>query len=128
LAVTFGMIKVSYDSALNVLILEYQGKHEPEHAEQFFVDIQKVMPKHGKGFRILTDLSGLQSMNPKTKEAIKKAMEFFNAQGVTEIIRVIPDPEKDIGFNIMSHFHYSKDVNIINVKSREEALARLSQP
>ena len=50
---------------------------------------------------------------------------FLNAQGVTEILRVIPDPAQDIGLNIMSLFHYSKEVKFLTLQFREEAETRL---
>jgi hypothetical protein len=52
-------------------------------------------------------------------------MSLFNAQGVKKIIRVIPSPDKDIGLNIMSYFHYSNTVKVVVVPSRQEAEERL---
>jgi hypothetical protein len=46
-------------------------------------------------------------------------------RSVTEIIRVIPDPNMDIGFNIMSASHYSKQIKVHTVRSRQEAEAHL---
>ena len=62
-------------------------------------------------------------MDFSVKGEIEKAMDLFNAQGVTEIIRVIPDPNMDIGFNIMSASHYSKQIKVNTVRSRQEAEA-----
>ncbi len=121
------MFKVSYNQALNAVIVEFAGKVDASQAEAFYSDIQKAIPKHGKGFKILTDLSGVQMMDPDTRGPIKKAMDFFNEHGVTEVIRVITDPSHDIGFNIMSLFHYSSKVKFLTVQSREEAEARLAE-
>ncbi len=120
------MIKVSYDEPRNVVILEFSGKIDTSHAEQSYREIQKVIPNHQKGFRVLTDLSFLESADPKILNVLKKSMDYFNLHGVKEVLRVIPDPEKDIGFNILSLFHYSKDVICLTLQSREEAQARLS--
>ena len=119
------MIKVCYDRDRNTLILEFVGKIDSVRAAQFYKDVQKLLPKCHEGVKILTDLSALEEMDPDIKGAIKKAMDLFNARGVTDIIRVIPDPTKDIGFNIMSLFHYSKEVKFVTLQSREEAEARL---
>ncbi|MCR4337315.1 MAG: STAS domain-containing protein [Candidatus Omnitrophica bacterium] len=119
------MIKASYDPEYNVVIVEFEGRIDAAQAEQFFSDIEKVLPKHGKSFKLLTDLSLLQSMDPNVRGTIKKAMDFFNAKGVTQVVRVIPHPDQDIGFKIMSLFHYSKEVEILTVQSRGEAQARL---
>ncbi len=64
-------------------------------------------------------------MDFEVRGTIKKTMDFFNQQGIMEIIRVIPKPEQDIGFGIMSIFHYSKEVVITTLQSREEAEERL---
>ena len=119
------MVKVSYDREHNTVIIEFEGNIDASQAEKVFPDLEKILPKHGKGFKLLTDFSSVQTMELKVKAAIEKAMEIFNAQGVTEIIRVIPDPALDIGLNIMSRSHYSRDVKVLTLRSRGEAQARL---
>ena len=120
------MIKASYDPEHNAVIMELAGKIDALQMERFISEIQKVIPKHGKGFRILTDLSGVQEVALEAREPIKKLMDFLDDQGVTEILRVIADPAQDIGLNIMSLFHYSKEVKFFTFQSREEAQSRLS--
>jgi len=119
------MVKVSYDDEHNTVIIEFEGNIDIAQAERFFSDIEKVLPKPGKGFKLLTDFSSVQTMELAVKDEIKKAMGLFNARGVTEILRVLPDPDMDIGLNIMSRSRYSQDVKILTLRSREEALARL---
>lgn len=36
-------------------------------------------------------------------------------------MRIVPDPKKDIGFRVMSYFHYAADVGIVTVETMEEA-------
>jgi hypothetical protein len=40
------------------------------------------------------------------------------------VVRVIPDPTKDIGLNILSVFHYRHRVRVVTCQTMEEA-ARL---
>ena len=103
-----------------MVVIEFVGKIDVQQAKQSYLDIQKVTPKDGKGFKILTDLSRVESADLEIAPVIKKSMDFFDSQGVTEIIRVIPDPAQDIGFNILSLFHYSKKVKFITVQSQKE--------
>ena len=119
------MIQINYDRRHNAVIIEFSGKVDAEQGEQYLPKIPKVIPKHGKGFALLVDLSSAESMDPKIQETITKAMDLFNAAGVTKVIRVIPDPDTGIGFNILSVFHYSKKVKILTLPSRAEALQRL---
>ena len=121
------MIKISYDQGHNTVIIEFVGVIDAAQGERYFPEIEKVIPKHGKGFQLLVDLSATKHMDPGIKEWIKKSMKLFNASGVAKIIRVIPNSAHDIGFNIMSLFHYSSSVRILTVSSRREAWARLKK-
>ncbi len=115
------MIKVSYKKKYNVVIIEFIAKVDVAQAELFYSDVQQVLLKCGKGLRLLTDLSLVEEMDLEVRKIIKKVMDLFNKQKVSEIIRVVSDPSQDIGFGIMSIFHYAKEIPIIVLKSREEA-------
>ena len=119
------MIRVSYDKPRNVVVIEFLGTVTPADGEQFFLDAEHVLPKCGNGFAVLTDISGLDRIEPDVKDAIARSMDLLNSHGVKKVVRVIPDPAKDIGFNILSIFHYDKDVMIMTVESREEGWERL---
>ena len=119
------MIQINYDRRHNAVVIEFSGKVDTDQGEQYLPRIPEVIPKHGKGFALLVDLSSVESMDTKIQESITKAMDLFNAAGVTKVIRVIPDPDKGIGFNILSVFHYSKNVKILTLPSRAEAMKRL---
>ena len=106
------MIKVRYDRERNTVIVEFEGNVDAEQAKQFFVDLENIRPKPENDFKLLTDFSLVDGMEFNVKSEIEKAMDLFNAQGVTEIIRVIPDPNMDIGFNLMSASHYSKQIKV----------------
>jgi len=119
------MLKASYDRERNTVIIEFIGKVNAAQTEPFFAEIQKVVPKHGKGFRLLTDFTALEEMGDDIQASIKKTMDYFNEQGVTQILRVIPTLDQDFGFNMLSLFHYSKKVKFLTLKSRAEAEERL---
>jgi hypothetical protein len=40
---------------------------------------------------------------------------------VSKVIRIIPDPRKDIGLRILSLFHYDRGVRILTFHDRNEA-------
>jgi anti-anti-sigma regulatory factor len=119
------MVKVRYDRKRNTVIVEFEGNVDAEQAKHFFADLDEVRPKLETTFRLLTDFSLVDSMEFSVKGEIEKAMDLFNAQGVTEIIRVIPDANMDIGFNLMSAAHYSKQIKVHTVRSRQQAEAHL---
>ncbi len=119
------MIKVSYNKEHNAIVIEFIGEVDAAQGEQQILDIKKAIPKDKKGFTLLVDLTLVEKMDPKVKGSIKKAMDLLNVNGVTKIFRVIPNPEKDIGLNIMSFFHYSPTVKIVTLPSRKDAQALL---
>lgn len=119
------MIKARYDQNRNVLVIELAGKINAPQMSALCGEVQALLPRLRKGFKLLTDLTEVYEVDPDIKEPTKKLMEFINSQGVTEILRVIPDPSHDIGLGIMSLFHYSKDVQFYTFQSRREAEARL---
>lgn len=122
------MIRVQCDSKRNLVMAHFSGKIDPAAAETFFEDIQKVIPQCGKGFQLLTDLTDIQEVDFKIQPTIQKVMKYLNDQGVREILRVIPDPSKDIGLNIMSAFHYSKNVTFRTFQTRDEVERALNSP
>jgi hypothetical protein len=42
------------------------------------------------------------------------------------VVRIIPDPRKDIGLSIMSVFHYRRGVRIVTCETLAEALSALA--
>jgi hypothetical protein len=57
---------------------------------------------------------------------IGKLMELCAQKGVGTLVRVIPDPRKDIGLNILSLFHYGPRVRAVTCQTMSEAAELLS--
>jgi hypothetical protein len=53
-------------------------------------------------------------------------MDLMSKLGVAKVVRVIPDPHKDIGLNIMSLFHYPRRIPIVTCPTLKEAMAELA--
>ena len=70
---------------------------------------------------MLTDLSGLDSMELDCATELTAVMDAFKATGVGTVVRIVPDPAKDIGFNILSIVHYRRGVRIATCQTAEEA-------
>lgn len=115
------MIKVRDDRPHDAVIVEFEGDIDLAQAQRSFGDLRKLVAKHGKGFKVLVDFTSVATMDVDVEREIKEAMKYFNAKGVGEIIRVLPDPEVAVGFNYISRFFYSKDVKLANFTSREQA-------
>lgn len=84
-------------------------------------EISAVLPQVRPGFTVVTDLSALNTMSLDCAPDLTKAMDAFRARGVATVVRVIPDPTKDIGFNILAIVHYRRGIRVITCKTRAEA-------
>lgn len=115
------MVKSYYDNDQNAVVLEFEGNVDVAEAKRSFDEMGKTSPQKGKGFRLITDFSKLDTIDIGVKSFIEKAMELFKNQGVTEIIRVIPDPNMEVGMNLISTAHYPKSVKVHTMRSRHEA-------
>jgi len=96
-----------------------------EDIQQIREELILLLEELPAGFTLLTDLSHLGSMDPACGAEIVKVMEMSEQKGISTVVRVIPDPQKDIGFNILSAFHYSRQVQVFTCTSMDEAIRSL---
>ena len=116
---------VSFDEPRNLLVILYQGHVRAAEAKQCLDAVRRIIGQVHSGFRILADLSGLDSMDPSCAPYLENIMDLCNAAGVSVIARAIPHRSRDIGLGIMSVFHYRKDVRTITCDTTAEALSAL---
>lgn len=76
---------------------------------------------------LLTDLTMLESLDGDCAADIGAMAELLNRHCGSTVIRVIPDPSKDIGFNIISLFHLRPPVKVHTRASLAEAISLLLQ-
>jgi hypothetical protein len=115
------MFEVAVEKSANLLKISYSGKIEPEEAEQCKKSIVSVLGELKPGFRMLSDLRELVAMELACAPFIEQVMDACDCAGVKMVVRIMPDPRKDIGLNIMSLFHYDRGVRIVTCKTLEEA-------
>lgn len=116
------MVEASTDKAKNRLTLRFSGRVTAAEMNGYDKKIMDLILELQPGFTIFTDLSKLDSMDLACAPHIERTMDFANKKGVKKVVRVIPDPQKDIGFNIMSLFHYrSRKVLIVTCETLAEA-------
>ncbi len=115
------MVRVTFNHSENRLIITMAQNFTADDAKELHSKLKEIAPELKKGFSVITDLSGLKSMDTDTRHFIERIMDLLNEHGVSRVARVIPDPTKDIGFNIMRLFHYSMDVLIHNCTTLKEA-------
>jgi hypothetical protein len=124
---TINMLQADVDKAKNLLKISYSQHVGPEDTERGEKELSVLLADLRPGFRMLTDLSALESMDLACVPHINNLMDLCNEKGVEMIVRVIPDPHKDIGLNIMSLFHYSRRVRMVTCESLAEAMNILAE-
>lgn len=78
------------------------------------------------GFLLLTDLSSLESMETACAPYVGEIMDLCNAKEIKTVVRVVPDPQKDIGYNLISLFHHGPQVRTRTYNNLADAIESLS--
>ena len=120
------MFQVGVDKSKNLLKITYAQHVGAEDTKRVEEEIPPLLAEVRPSFRLLTDLSGLETMDLACVPYIKRMMDVCNKKGVEVVVRVIPDPHKDIGLNILSLFHYRRRVRIVTCETLEQAMKVLA--
>jgi hypothetical protein len=116
------MHQAKVDKETNLLRLHFSQHVNAADAKSCAEKVEDLLAEVQPGFRLLTDLSGLEAMDLQCRPHINRVMDLCDDAGIDMVVRVIPDPRKDIGLNIMSLFHYRRGVRIITCERLDEAL------
>jgi hypothetical protein len=119
------MFLTEFDRSRRLLKIAWAGHSTAEEARSGLENLRSLLTDIQPGFRLLVDLSGVLSMPTSAAPYIGQIMESFAEKGVELVVRLLPDPSKDIGFAIMSRFHYAPDIPIVTCATMEEAMSRL---
>jgi hypothetical protein len=123
------MITAHFDPTEGVLRLVAAGKVDVEQMTAGVRDVEKALATAKPGFRLLTDLSAVESMPAAAAADVGHIMDLCDRHGVDSVVRVLPrEPQNDIGFAILTPFHYSREVRIITCDNRGEAERVLAEP
>ncbi len=120
------MFLATVNKARQLLYLSYIQEVRAKELQQGRENIAALLADLEPGFRLLTDLSRLDSFKGDCAGEIGKVMEFCDEKGVGLVVRVIPDPTKDLGMNILSFFHYHPVPRTITCSNMVEAGKLLS--
>jgi hypothetical protein len=120
------MCSVEFDPGQRLLKSAYSEQVSAEEARRCAEELRSLGPALTPGFNALADLSGLETMDLDCEPYLAQMMDFLDQNGVNLVVRVIPDPRKDIGFNILSVFHYRRKVRVVTCETMDEALQILA--
>ena len=120
------MFLATSNKARALLYLSYIQQVQPADLEHGVEEVGSLLADLRPGFRLLVDLSQLTSMAVECAPEIGRMMELLDQSGVGLVVRVIPNPQKDIGMNILTQFHYRHQPRVATCADLTEAAQMLS--
>jgi anti-anti-sigma regulatory factor len=120
------MYAVELDRSKRLLVISAAQKVTAEEANIVAQTIREVLQDVAPGFRVLADFRGLESMDSAAARHIAEIMDTLAEKEVASVTRVMPDPRKDIGLNILSQFHYGPDVTVTTFETLADAVQSIA--
>jgi hypothetical protein len=109
-----------------LLHLSYIGQVKPQELKDGLVDLKALLADLPPDFRLLADFSRLEFMELACVTELGQGMEMVDQHGVEMVVRLIPDPSKDIGLNILTLVHYAHRPRVVTCENIIEAARVLS--
>ncbi len=109
------------DSAGGLANVRFVGHVTPTDMLAHLDEVRARSSEFRRGFILLTELTELESMDPDCAPVLSQVMDCFDSYGVSRVVRVVPSARKDIGFNILSLFHYKAGVSVNTCNTSAEA-------
>ena len=120
------MYTLELDRSKRLLVISAAQTVTAEEARLAAQRVRKLLEDVAPGFRVLADFRGLQSMDSAAARHIAEIMDALAEKQVASVTRVMPDPHKDIGLNILSQFHYGPHVQIATFETLADALQNIA--
>ncbi len=119
------MYSVEIDQSKRLLIISALQQVTAGQAKLAAREVRELLRDVAPGFRVLADFRWLKSMDPAAAHHIAEIMDALAEKRVASVTRVMPDPHKDIGLNILSQFHYGPEIQIATFETLADALQNL---
>jgi len=119
------MILCKVDESGGVLTMSYSHRIGADEMRCCLGTVRDLMDNLKPGFLLLTDLSNLESMDASCAPELGAIMDLCSSKGMSAVVQVIPDPNKDIGFDLIACFHHDPPVKTQTHASLAEAIKSL---
>src|SRR3954447_2698632 len=114
------------DQSKRLLVIGTAQHVAAEEAKLVAERVGELLRDMPPGLRVLADFRWLHSMDPAAAPHIAEIMDALAEKEVASVTRVMPDPHKDIGLNILSQFHYGPEVQITTFETLADAVQSLA--
>ena len=121
------MFVVETDTTKQLLVLSVAGKVTADESRETVARVREKIEAMTPGFVTLVDFRWLESMATGSAPFIAEIMDLLAARKVSAVVRVMPDPHRDIGLNILSPFHYGPDVRLMTFETLADAIQALAR-
>ena len=120
------MYAVELDRSKRLLVISAAQRVTAEQAKLAARRVRELLQDITPGFAVLADFRWLDSMDSAAAHHIAEIMDALAEKGIASVTRVMPDPHKDIGLNILSQFHYGPEIKIVTFETLADALQSLA--
>jgi hypothetical protein len=121
------MFSVEADRTKRLVVIAVAGHITADDAKAAARQVRELLQEIAPGFRALTDFRWLESMHTAAAPYVAEIMDALAKKQVRSVVRVIPDPRKDIGLNILSQFHYGPEISTITFETLADAVQSLNE-
>ncbi len=115
-----GSVATRFDATRQILQVRFRGRVTRDVMARHLAEIEELEPTLRSGFTLASNLSELDEIESGSLEILIRVMETLRRAGVRTVGRFIPNPEKDIGFAILSAFHYPEGIHCFSCETEEE--------
>ena len=120
------MYAVELDQSKRLLVISAVQRVTAAEAKLAAQRVRELLQDVVPGFRVLADFRWLDSMDSASARYIAEIMDALAEKGLASVTRVIPDPLKDIGLNILSQFHYGPEIKIATFETLADAMQSIA--
>jgi hypothetical protein len=120
------MFLVETDTTKRFVVISVAGQVAADETRAAVQRVREVLGDVAPGFVALIDFRWLESMATASAPFIAEIMDALAAKKVSAVVRVVPDPHKDIGLNILSQFHYGSEIKVLTFETLADAVQSLA--
>jgi len=120
------MFLAAINKSKQLLYVRFVEHVQVDQLERGRADLELLLQDLNTDFSVLADLSCLDRIDANCAGEIGRIMELLDKKGIGKVVRVIPDPSKDIGLNILAQFHYHNLPSTFTCEKLSQAAEELS--
>src|SRR5262245_36666924 len=98
------MYAVELDKSKRLLVISAVQRVTAQEVKAVARRVRNLLQDVSPGFGVLADFRWLESMDSTAASHLAEIMDTLTDKGVGFVTRVVSDPRKDIGLNILSQF------------------------